>query len=43
LQLLILVKLLLKIKNNFFAKNYCEIQVHTILVCALYLYAHYTR
>ncbi len=23
-------------KNNFFAKNQCEIQVHTILVCALY-------
>jgi hypothetical protein len=30
------VKLLLKIKNNFFAKNYCEIQVRTILICALY-------
>ncbi len=32
--LLILVKLLLKNKN--FAKNHCEIQVRTILVCALY-------
>jgi hypothetical protein len=24
------------LKNNFFAKNHCEIQVGTILVCALY-------
>ncbi len=23
-------------KNFFFAKNHCEIQVHTILVCTLY-------
>jgi len=23
-------------KKTFFAKNHCEIQVHTILVCALY-------
>jgi hypothetical protein len=30
------VKLLLKNKNNFFAKNHCEIQLCTILVCALY-------
>jgi hypothetical protein len=30
------VKLFLKNKNKiFFAKNHCEIQVHTILVCAL--------
>ncbi len=28
--------LLLKIKIIFFAKNHCEIQVSTILVCALY-------
>ena len=26
-----------KYKNNFFAKNHSEIQVHTILICALYL------
>jgi hypothetical protein len=25
-----------KIKINFFAKNHCEIQVHTLLVCAIY-------
>ncbi len=31
-----LVKLFLKHKQYFFAKNHCEIQVHTILVCALY-------
>jgi hypothetical protein len=31
------VKLFLKNRNNFFAKNHCEIQVRTILVCALYL------
>ncbi len=30
------MKLFLKNKNNFFAKNHCEIQVHTILVCTLY-------
>ncbi len=24
-----------KIKINFFDKNHCEIQVHTILVCTL--------
>jgi hypothetical protein len=30
------MKLFLKNKNNFFAKNHCEIQVHTILVCAFY-------
>jgi hypothetical protein len=36
LQWLILVKLSLKNKNNFFAKYHCEIQVHTILVCTLY-------
>jgi len=30
----ILVKLILKNKNIFFAKNHCEIQVRTILVCA---------
>ncbi len=30
------MKLFLKNKNNFFAKNYCEIQVRTILVCTLY-------
>jgi len=29
------VKLFLKNKNNFLAKNHCEIQVRTI--CALYL------
>jgi hypothetical protein len=26
----------LKSKNNFFAKNHCEIQVRTILLCTLY-------
>jgi len=31
-----LVKLFLKNKNIFFAKNYYEFQVRTILVCALY-------
>jgi hypothetical protein len=30
------VKLFLKNKNNFFAKNHREIHVRTILVCALY-------
>ncbi len=30
------MKLFLKNKNNFFATNHCEIQVRTILVCALY-------
>jgi hypothetical protein len=30
------MKLLLKNKNIFFAQNHCEIQVCTILVCALY-------
>ncbi len=30
------VKLFLKNKNNFFAKNHCEIQVRTILVYTLY-------
>jgi hypothetical protein len=30
------VKLLLKNKTIFFAKNHCEIQVRSILVCALY-------
>ncbi len=27
----------------FFAKNHCEIKVCTKIVCALKLYAHYTR
>ncbi len=36
LQSLNLVKLFLKNKNNFFAKNHCEFQVRTILVCTLY-------
>jgi len=31
-----LMKLLLKDKNNFLAKNYFEIQVCITLVCALY-------
>ncbi len=35
LQLLILVKLFYK-KIFFFAKNHCEIQVRTILICAFY-------
>jgi hypothetical protein len=35
-KLVILLKLFLKNKINFFAKNHCQIQVHTILVCALY-------
>jgi hypothetical protein len=30
------LKLFLNNKNKFFAKNHCEIQVRTILVCALY-------
>ncbi len=30
------MRLFLKNKNNFFAKNHCEIQVRTILVCTLY-------
>jgi hypothetical protein len=30
-------EIILKNKNNFFAKNHCEIQVRTILVCTLYL------
>ncbi len=30
------LKLFLKNKYNFFAKNHCEIQVCTILVCTLY-------
>jgi hypothetical protein len=30
------VKSFLKNKNIFFAKNHCEIQVPTVLVCALY-------
>jgi hypothetical protein len=34
---MIFVKLFLKNKINFFAKNYCKIQVRTILVCELYL------
>ena len=34
---MILVKLFLKTKIIFFAKNYCKIQVHTILVCELNL------
>jgi hypothetical protein len=29
-------EIILENKNNFFVKNHCEIQVHTILVCALY-------
>jgi hypothetical protein len=32
----LLVKFLLKNKYNFLAQYYFEIQVHTILVCALY-------
>jgi hypothetical protein len=36
LQWLILAKLFLKNKNIIFAKNNCEIQMCTILVCALY-------
>ena len=35
LRQLILVKIFLKNKNNFYAKNHCEIHVNTILVCAL--------
>jgi hypothetical protein len=35
-------KLFLKNKNNLFAKNHCEIQVRTILVCALYLIKYST-
>jgi hypothetical protein len=31
-----LMKLFLKNKNIFFAKNQCEIQLNTILVCTLY-------
>jgi hypothetical protein len=30
-------EIILEKKNYFFAKNHCEIQVHTILVCTLYL------
>ena len=30
------MKYFLKNKNNFFAKNHCEVQACTILVCALY-------
>ncbi len=37
MQWIILVKLCVKNKVCCFAKNHCEIQVHTILVCALYL------
>jgi hypothetical protein len=33
---IILVKLFLKNKIFFFAKNHCEIQVRTMLVCTLY-------
>jgi hypothetical protein len=29
-------EIILEKLNNFFAKNHCEIQVHTILVCTLY-------
>jgi hypothetical protein len=29
-------EIILEKKNIFFAKNHCEIQVHPILVCALY-------
>ncbi len=29
-------EIILEMKNNFFAKNHCEIQVRTILVCTLY-------
>jgi hypothetical protein len=36
LAIIILVKLFLKNKIYFFDKNYYEIQVRTILVCALY-------
>jgi hypothetical protein len=36
LQGLSLVKLFFKIKITFFAKNHCEFQVRTILVCTLY-------
>jgi hypothetical protein len=31
-----IMELFLKINVNFFAKNHCEIQVRTILVCTLY-------
>jgi hypothetical protein len=34
--MIMFVKLFLKNKNNFFAKNQCEIQLSTKLVCALY-------
>ncbi len=30
------MKLFLKNKNNFYAKNHCEIKLRIILVCALY-------
>ena len=30
-------EIILENKNKIFAKNHCEIQVHTLLVCALYL------
>ncbi len=30
------IRLFLKNKNNFFAKNHYEIQVGTLLVCGLY-------
>ncbi len=29
-------EIILENKNNFFAKNHCEIQERTILVCTLY-------
>ncbi len=43
------MKLILKNKSNFFAKNQCEILMQTILVCTLYSIkyakhqAHYLR
>jgi hypothetical protein len=30
-------EIILEKYNNFFDKNHCEIQAHTILVCTLYL------
>jgi hypothetical protein len=29
-------EIILETKNEFFDKIYCKIQVHTVLVCALY-------
>jgi hypothetical protein len=38
-------EIILEIKKYFFAKNQCEIQVRTLLVCTLYLikYGHFMQ